>query len=130
MRFFDGVLMGMTMTATHKYFRMLMLLAAIGSFATIISSAGSSLTSNVIAPICSIYGAVHTAIFILGLTLMILGGALYAGSHMMPGSSKGSIQGYGMGMILGGVIGVIIAIAAPYILGLLTGNTNIASTCS
>ncbi|MCL4363104.1 hypothetical protein M1439_01485 [Candidatus Marsarchaeota archaeon] len=127
MKFFDGVLMGMAMTATHKYFRMLMLLAAIGSFATIISSA--SLTSNVIAPICTVYNAVHTAIFILGLTLMILGGALYAGSHMMPGSSKGTVQGYGMGMILGGVIGVIIAIASPYILGLLTSNNNITAVC-
>ncbi len=127
MKFFDGVLTGMTLTTTHRHFRMLMLLAAIGSFATILGSA--SLTSNIVAPICTIYTAVHTAIFILGLTLMILGGALYAGAHMMPGASKGSIQGYGMGMILGGVIGVIIAIAAPYILGLLTGNTNIASTC-
>ncbi len=128
MKFLDGVLMGMAMTTTHKYFRMLMLLAAIGSFATVLSSA--SLTSNVIAPICAVYGAVHSAIFILGLTLMILGGALYAGSHMMPGTSKGTIQGYGMGMILGGVTGVVIAIAAPYILGLMTGNNNIANSCT
>ena len=128
MKFLDGVLMGMAMTTTHKYFRMLMLLAAIGSFATVLSSA--SLTSNVIAPICAVYGAVHSAIFILGLTLMILGGALYAGSHMMPGTSKGTVQGYGMGMILGGVIGVVIAIASPYILGLITSSNNITAQCS
>ncbi|MCL5093338.1 MAG: hypothetical protein M1128_02640 [Candidatus Marsarchaeota archaeon] len=130
MKFLDGVLMGMAMTTTHKYFRMLMLLAAIGSFATVLSSAGNSLTSNVLAPICAVYGAVHSAIFILGLTLMILGGALYAGSHMMPGTSKGTLQGYGMGMILGGVIGVVIAIASPYILGLITSNNNITAQCS
>ena len=49
----------------------------------------------------------------------------------MPAQSKGSIQGYGMSMIIGGVIGVIIAELAPYILGLLTSTSSstIASYC-
>ena len=80
-------------------------------------------------PVCSIYLSVKTVIFILGLTLMLLGGALYAGSHVMPGQHKGSMQGYGMGMIMGGIIGVIIAVIAPTILGFITGNSSIASTC-
>ncbi|MCL4373319.1 MAG: hypothetical protein M1360_00815 [Candidatus Marsarchaeota archaeon] len=71
--------------------------------------------------ICSVYTTVESIIFILGLTLMILGGALYAGAHVLPGQTRGSVQGYGMGMILGGVIGVIIAVAAPYVLSIATG---------
>ena len=78
---------------------------------------------NVICSIITIYTTVSTAIFIIGLMLMILGGALYAGSHLMPGQSKGAMQGYGLGMVLGGVIGVIIAVLAPFILGVLTGGT-------
>ena len=125
MKFFNGISVSNTILTAIK---LLIIISVFGAFTITLANA-QSLTSNVIAPICSIYFAVHTAIFILGLTLMILGGALYAGSHVMPGSSKGSIQGYGMGMILGGVIGVIIAIAAPYLLGLMTGNTNIISAC-
>jgi hypothetical protein len=54
---------------------------------------------------------------------MILGSALYASAHIMPGQSKGTLQSYGMGMIIGGVIGVIIAVLLPYIFSLITGNT-------
>ncbi len=78
---------------------------------------------NVICAIISVYQTVSTAIFVIGLMLMILGGALYAGSHLMPGSSKGTMQGYGMGMVLGGVIGIVIAVLAPFILSVLTGGT-------
>jgi len=80
-------------------------------------------SSNVVCSIINVYTTVSTAIFVIGLMLMILGGALYAGSHLMPGQSKGTMQGYGMGMVLGGVIGVIIAVLAPFILGVLTGGT-------
>ncbi len=85
--------------------------------------------SNAVNAICTLYLAVKSVIFILGLVLIILGGAMYAGAHVLPGSTKGSVQGYGMGMILGGVIGVIIAVAAPYILTVITGNSNISAAC-
>ena len=76
--------------------------------------------------ICStvaLYDTISTAILIIGLVLMILGGAIYAASHLMPGQSKGTLQGYGMGMILGGIIGVIIAVLAPYIFTLIASNS-------
>jgi hypothetical protein len=81
--------------------------------------------------ICSVYNTVEGIIFILGLTLMILGGAVYAGSHVMPGQTRGTIQGYAMGMLLGGVIGVIIAMLAPYLITLITGNavSQITAAC-
>jgi hypothetical protein len=111
---------------TSNYYRiMLVILASIG-FATMVANAQAS---NAIAAICNVFTTVQTAIFILGIMLMILGGALYAGSHLMPGSSKGSMQGYGMGMILGGIIGVIIAVLAPYILGVISSNYAITSGC-
>jgi hypothetical protein len=79
--------------------------------------------NSVICAIVNVYQTVVTAIFVIGIMLMILGGALYAGSHLMPGSTKGTMQGYGMGMVLGGVIGIIIAVLAPFILTVITGNT-------
>jgi hypothetical protein len=108
-----------------RVFKFVLMLLPFIAFATV---SAQSTTSNTLATIssviCPIYIAVNTGIFILGLTLMILGGALYAAAHIMPGQSKGSIQGYGMGMIIGGVIGVIIAELAPYILSLLTSTSS------
>ncbi len=112
-----------------KVFRLILMVLPFFTFAT--ASAQTSLQVTISSVICPIYLAVNTGIFIIGLTLMILGGALYAAAHIMPGSSKGSLQGYGMSMIIGGVVGVIIAELAPYILGLLTStsSTTITSYC-
>jgi hypothetical protein len=89
-------------------------------------------TEAVIFPLCGVYNTVHNVIFLLGIVLVILGGALYAGAHVMPSQSKGTIQGYGMGFILGGIIGVIIAILAPFIIGLVSGRSgnSILTVCN
>ena len=91
----------------------------------------TSQTLAVEAPICGIYDIVHNVIFILGLSMMMLGGALYAGSHIMPGQTKGTIQGYGMGFILGGIIGAVIAMMAPFIIGMVSNQSGstISGTC-
>ena len=94
-----------------------------------VSSAQTS-TANALHAICGVYSSVTTIIFILGLTLMILGGAIYAGAHVAPSTLKGSLQGYGMGFIVGGIIGVIIVIIAPYLLQVISNNTAIASACT
>lgn len=78
------------------------------------SGVGSAATNA----LCQIFNTVRNVIFLLGLTLMIVGGALYAGANIMPSQSKGGFQGYGMAMIVGGVIGVAIAVAAPFVLNL------------
>ncbi len=49
---------------------------------------------------------------------MILGGALYAGAQILPGQSRGMVQGYAMGLVLGGVSGAIIAMLAPFVLSI------------
>ncbi len=79
---------------------------------------------NVICSIVTLYQDVAAAVFIIGLMLMILGGALYAGAHLLPSQQRGAMQGYGMGMLVGGIIGVIIAVLAPFLLQIITGNTT------
>ncbi len=90
---------------------------------------GGTTLNGIIGTVCGIYYAVSTTIFILGLMLMILGGAVYAGSHLLPGQSRGPLQGYGMGMVMGGLIGVVIAVLAPFILSVITGNAALTSVC-
>ncbi len=112
------------------YMRLLLSVLIFGAYLVSASSAQATSTANALHAICGVYSSVTTIIFILGLTLMILGGAIYAGAHVAPSSLKGSLQGYGMGFIVGGIIGVIIVIIAPYLLQVISGNTAIASACT
>lgn len=81
--------------------------------------------------LCTVYFIVNTVLFILSLALMILGGAIYAGSSLLPGQTRGTLQAYSWGLILGGVAGAIIGMLAPFILSTVTGNTvtQILSVC-
>ncbi len=101
----------------------------IGYFGTMVSAAQTPGLANVLNPICDVYNVVKTAVFVLGLTLLVLGAALYAGGNIAPGNLKGSIQGYGMGMIMGGIVGVILAVIAPWILQAITSNQTYGTMC-
>jgi hypothetical protein len=78
------------------------------------NSSGANAVTQVL---CNVYNQVSSIIFVLALCLMVVGGAIYAGSHLLPAQTRGQFQGYAMGMVVGGVIGVIIVIAAPFIIG-------------
>jgi hypothetical protein len=73
--------------------------------------------------ICGIYFIINTVLFILALTIMIIGGAVYAGANVLPGNTRGAIQGYAMGMIMGGIVGALIAVVAPWVLSVIVGNS-------
>ena len=93
-----------------------------------ISSAQTAQTALLNA-ICNVFNTIKNVIFILGLTLMILGGTIYAGGNIMPARERGQFQAYGMSLIMGGVIGVAIAVAAPWILNIIIqSNPNAIST--
>ncbi len=82
--------------------------------------------------ICNVYTIVNVIVFILALTLMILGGAIYAGAQILPGQARGQVQAYAMGMIMGGVAGAIIAVLAPFILSIVYNapSNAITAICS
>lgn len=107
------------------YAKFILLAAAtLGLLGTLVTS--QSQTSGAINVICAVFNVVKNIIFILGLTLMLLGAAFYAGANIMPSQQRGSFQGYGMSMMIGGIVGVVIAVAAPFVLNLLvaSGGTN------
>lgn len=122
--FLYKIFLKQTSIATYAKF-ILLAVSVLGLFGTIAASqgGGNNAGGSTVAVLCTIFNTVRNVIFLLGLTLMILGGALYAGANIMPSQSKGGFQGYGMAMIIGGVIGVAIAIAAPFILNILV-STN------
>ncbi len=97
---------------------------------TVSATGQGAISGNVIKTTCSLYATVHTVIFVVGLVLIIIGAALYAGAQVLPGNLKGSAQGYGMGMAVGGIVGVLLALAAPFILQSVTGNSTATATCA
>lgn len=109
-----------TIVAYMKYMLISMSILSLFGIMLATSQAGGSTAvgSSVTSALCEVFNTVRNVIFLLGLTLMIVGGALYAGANIMPSQSKGGFQGYGMAMIVGGVIGVAIAVAAPFVLNL------------
>ena len=65
---------------------------------------------------------VHSIVFLLSILLVVLGAAVYAFGHIMPGTHKGQFQGYGMGMVIGGMVGTFIAVVVPYIVRIIAGG--------
>ena len=124
--FLYRIFLKLSSIATNARF-VLLAVATIGLLGTLITAQGGGGTatgaSNVL---CAVFNSVRNIIFLLGLTLMILGAALYAGANIMPSAQRGGFQGYGMAMIIGGVVGLVIAIAAPFVLNLLVsaGGSN------
>ncbi len=111
--------------------RLMFLFVLIGFFGANIVSAQAAATNTISSALCSVYNIIHSVVFVIGLVLIILGGVMYAGAHVLPGQMKGSLQGYGMGMIVGGIAGIVIALSAGYIITVLSGSsTNVITSCT
>lgn len=89
------------------------------------NTSNSNATTAITAVICQVFNTIKNVIFILGLTLMMLGATLYSGSNLMPAQQRGGFQGYGMAMIMGGIVGVAIAVAAPFVLNTVISASNV-----
>jgi hypothetical protein len=83
-----------------------------------------------ISTLCNVYTSVHNTIFLLCIMLMLFGAGVYAFGHIMPGAHKGQFQSYGMGLIIGAIIGIILAVLAPYILRVIAGNALPIASCA
>ena len=108
---------------------MLMIFGSFMSF-TAAQSYQYSAAYNALWGLCSVYNTVVGIIFILALVLVVVGGALFAGSNMLPAQTKGQIQSYGMSIVIGGVVGIVIYLIAPFILQVLGAGTQQISTCN
>lgn len=127
--FLKELSLGSKIAANARY--ILLAIALLGLLGTMVTSqtggTGTGVQGGATNALCLVFNTVRNIIFLLGLTLMILGGALYAGANIMPSQAKGGFQGYGMAMIIGGVVGVAIAVAAPFVLNLLVSTSGTGS---
>lgn len=88
--------------------------------------------SAIKATLCDIIGSVRDIIGILALVMFLVGGTLYTIGHFMPaaGQVRASMQGWAVGIMLGGLVGVLLVILAPYIVEVLLGfGTGLSIAC-
>ena len=83
--------------------------------------------------LCGIIAGISQVIGLLAIFMFILGGTLYGFAHFMPasGNLKGSMQGWGMGVLMGGIIMIILYALAPFVISNLlqfsiSGSVNVA----
>jgi hypothetical protein len=81
------------------------------------SGASGESISAIQSSLCSVIGIVAAVIEVLAIFMFVLGGIFYAFAHFMPaaGNLKGSMQGWGMGLIMGSIIMLILYILAPFV---------------
>lgn len=86
--------------------------------------AGGSASCNIIQTMCSIVNTVTLIIGIIALAMFVIGGLLYGFASFMPaaGNLRASLQGWGISIVIGGVIATVIFILAPFILQMILGN--------
>jgi heme/copper-type cytochrome/quinol oxidase subunit 2 len=89
----------------------------------------SSPTSPILTSICEFFNTIRGTVFLIVLVLMVLGAVIYASANFLGSNLKKQFEGYGMAIMLGCVIGLIIVLLAPYIITLIihiSGNIGSA----
>ena len=70
-----------------SYPKMLLILVSLISISTIVYSQASGAATSVTGALCQIYNTVRNVIFLIGITLAVLGGVIYAVASIMPGNA-------------------------------------------
>jgi hypothetical protein len=93
----------------------------------IASAQSTSNTSTTIqSTLCGIISTISSVIFIIAIFMFVLGSILYGVAHMFPaaGNLKGSTQGWGIGMIIGGIIAIVLYLLSSFIITHLAALSN------
>ena len=105
-----------------KFTNLVYMALVVLGFSSIIASAATGVT-GVTSQICGIVNTIRTVVGVLAIALFIAGGAIYAVAHLLPaaGNVRAGAQGWSMAMIVGGVIGLVLVIIAPFIVNMVVG---------
>lgn len=107
------------MTGRARAAPLLFVLALLGMSVLVAADGQSALSST----ICGIVNGVQNIVGVLALVLFMVGGVMYMISHFIPTSVKfrEELQGWSTSMMIGGLIGLIVVIVAPEIVGFFEG---------
>ncbi len=88
------------------------------SYAQAAGAASGGGAAGIQSSLCGIINTIASVIGILAIFMFVLGGILYGAAHLLPaaGNLKGSTQGWGVGMLVGGVIAIVLYLLSSFII--------------
>lgn len=100
------------------------LLAAVNAQTTVANTGGGMISCH------TGFSTIHTVIFLLGVVLLIVGAVLYFAKPILPAKIKKNARKYALAIIVCGMVAVLLAISAGFILTIITNNSLAVSTCT
>jgi len=100
----------------------LLLLACLTTplFAAASSISTSTMASNIRAALCDFQTLVYTVLPTLALIMFLFAGLAYAAGQVFGAEMRAKAQGWAMSLLVGGIIGIFIAVLAPILVKIFT----------
>jgi hypothetical protein len=99
----------------------------------LISASTSAMASNIAASLCGFKILVMGILPTLALILFLFAGLAYAAGQAFGAETKAKAQGWAMSLLIGGIIGIVLAVLAPLLvsifIGMSTGTGFVAAAC-
>jgi hypothetical protein len=94
-----------------KYKAILSLLLAVGLASAAVTTTG--MASNISAALCTFKVLVRGVLPALSLVLFLFAGLAYAAGQVFGSEMRAKAQGWAMALLVGGIIGIVLAVLAP-----------------
>jgi len=97
--------------------RSALLLSMLVSFSAVAFASSSISTGPITAALCSVRMIVVQVLPTLALVLFFLAGLAYAAGQVFGAETKARAQNWAMSLIVGGIVGIMLAVMAPIMVG-------------
>ena len=84
-------------------------------------AAQSSVASNISNQLCNIRNLITGIIPTIALIMFLLAGLAYAAGQTFGAEMKAKAQGWAMSLLVGGIVGILIAVVAPFLVNVFIG---------
>jgi len=86
--------------------------------------AANNTTSTITSALCGINSMIKAILPTIALAMFLLAGLAYAAGQAFGAETKGRAQNWAMSLLVGGIIGLVLAILAPTIVGFFAGTAT------
>ena len=110
-------------------FKYLLPLFAVAVLAGIVAADTSSTASQINASLCAIKGLIEQILPTVAFLMLLMAGLVYAAGQAFGAEMKAKAQGWAMSMLVGAIIGLLLAVLAPTLLGIFWPQASNAQLC-
>ncbi len=94
-----------------------------GSQAQVQQTNASTIAQAVNTQLCGFVDNIRTVVGVVSLIMFLFGAVIYGIGHLLPnaGKFKDNAQGWAMNMLMGAILGIILVLAAPFVINAILG---------